>query len=136
MSERRSQILIIEDDEYSREALEYVLKAEGYDTISAAEGRAGYRRACQSPPDVVVIDLRLPDVDGQRLIRVFRRNRKLRHVPILIVTGFSQEDLPSVQELGADRCLTKPVALEDYVRTVRDLTKMKDQAHRPRTVSR
>ncbi|MFN7945427.1 MAG: response regulator [Blastocatellia bacterium] len=134
MGERKSQVLIIEDDEYSREALEYVLKAEGYETTTAAEGRAGYRSACRMPPDVVVIDLRLPDVDGQRLIRMFRRSRKLRNVPILVVTGFSQEDIPSIQEMGADLCLTKPVALEDYVRAVRDLTKMKDQAHQPRTV--
>ncbi|HWQ36708.1 MAG TPA: response regulator [Blastocatellia bacterium] len=131
MAERKPQILIIEDDEYSREALEYVLKAEGYETLSATEGRAGYRTACQVQPDVVVIDLRLPDVDGRRLIRLFRRSRKLREVPILVVTGFSQEDIPTARELGADLCLTKPVALEDYTRAVRDLITGHAKVHEP-----
>ncbi|HZS04173.1 MAG TPA: response regulator [Blastocatellia bacterium] len=129
MRERKPQILIIEDDEYSREALEYVLKAEGCETQSASDGRAGYRLACQTPPDVVIIDLRLPDMNGQQLISLFRSDHRLGTVPILVVTGFNREDIPSAGEMGADLCLTKPVSIEDYLRAVRDLMSRTEVSH-------
>jgi DNA-binding response OmpR family regulator len=129
MGERKPQILIIEDDEYSREALEYVLKAEGYETQSASEGRAGYRLACQTAPDVVILDLRLPDMDGQQLIGLFRGDHRFGTTPILVVTGFNREDIPSAREMGADLCLTKPVSIEDYIQAVRDLMSRTEVSH-------
>ncbi len=123
MEKHKPDILIIEDDEYSREALEHLLKAEGCETRSAADGVSGYRAARRSPPDVIVVDLRLPDVDGERLINKFRGNRSLRDIPIVVITGYSRQDIASPEELKADFCLTKPAAFDDVIQVISNLTR-------------
>ncbi len=129
MEKHKPDILIIEDDEYSREALEHLLKAEGCETRSAADGVSGYRAARRSPPDLIVVDLRLPDVDGERLINKFRGHRSLRQIPIVVITGYSRQDIASTEELKADFCLTKPAAFDDVIQVISNLTRA-DQAWR------
>jgi CheY-like chemotaxis protein len=129
MEKSKPNILIIEDDEYSREALEHLLKAEGYETQSAADAVSGYRAARRSSPDVIVVDLRLPDIDGERLIKKFRGHRSLREVPIVVITGYSCQNLTSSEELKADFCLTKPAAFEDVIQAISNLARA-DQAER------
>ncbi|MGH9939222.1 MAG: response regulator transcription factor, partial [Blastocatellia bacterium] len=80
MEKRKPRILIIEDDEYSREAIEHLLNAEGCETKSAAGGVSGYRAARRFAPDVIVLDLNLPDIDGQRVLGKFRGNLVLGQV--------------------------------------------------------
>ncbi len=123
MEKSKPNILIIEDDEYSREALEHLLKAEGYETQSASDAVSGYRAARRSPPDVIVVDLRLPDIDGEQLIKKFRSHRSLRQVPIVVITGYSCQNLVSSEELRVDICLTKPAAFEDVIQAISKLAR-------------
>jgi DNA-binding response OmpR family regulator len=123
MEKSKPNILIIEDDEYSREALEHLLKAEGYETQSAPDAVSGYRAARRSSPDVIVVDLRLPDIDGEQLIKKFRSHRSLRQVPIVVITGYSCQNLTSSEELRADVCLTKPAAFEDVIQAISNLAR-------------
>src|SRR5262245_65986247 len=88
MEREKPCILIIEDDEYSREAIEHLLNAKGCETISAAGGIPGDRAARRSAPDLIVLDLMLPDIDGQRLLRKFRSNRAVGQGPIIAITRY------------------------------------------------
>jgi CheY-like chemotaxis protein len=78
---------------------------------------------------VIVVDLRLPDIDGERLIKKFRGHRSLREVPIVVITGYSCQNLTSSEELKADFCLTKPAAFEDVIQAISNLA-CADQAER------
>lgn len=121
MEKRKPRILIIEDDEYSREALEHLLKAEGFETMSAAGGVSGYCAARRSSPDVIVLDLNLPDIDGQRVLRKFRGNRALGQIPIIVITGYRRDEIPAGVSSSADFCITKPAAFDDVIRAVFEL---------------
>jgi DNA-binding response OmpR family regulator len=121
MENGKPRILIIEDDEYSREALEHLLNAKGCETISAAGGISGYRAARRYAPDVIVLDLILPDIDGQRLLRKFRSNRALGQVPIVVITGYGPNEIPAGVSSSADFCITKPASFNDVIRAIFNL---------------
>jgi DNA-binding response OmpR family regulator len=121
MEKRKPRILIIEDDEYSREAVEHLLKAEGCETRSAARGVSGYCAARRFSPDVIVLDLNLPDIDGQRVLRKLRANRVLGQVPIIVITGYSRDEIPAGVSSSADFCITKPASFDDVIQAVFDL---------------
>jgi two-component system OmpR family response regulator len=121
MEKRKPRILIIEDDAYSREALEHLLAAEGCEPRSAADGVSGYRAARRRRPDVIVLDLNLPDVDGQRVLRKLRSNRVLGAVPIVVITGYTRDDIPKEVSSSADFCITKPASFDDMIRAIFNL---------------
>jgi two-component system OmpR family response regulator len=121
MVKHKPRILIIEDDEYSREAVEHLLKAEGCETRSAAGGVSGYRAARRFSPDVIVLDLNLPDIDGQSVLRKLRANRVLGQVPIIVITGYSRDEIPAGVSSSADFCITKPASFDDVIQAVFDL---------------
>ncbi|HEU0184549.1 MAG TPA: response regulator [Blastocatellia bacterium] len=121
MEKRKPRVVIIEDDEYSREAIEHLLKAEGCETRSAIGGISGYRAARRFSPDVIVLDLNLPDIDGERVLRKLRSNRVLGHVPIIVITGYSGDEIPEGVRSSAEFCFTKPASFDDVIRAVFDL---------------
>ncbi len=121
MANDKPKVLVIEDDEYSRDALAHLLAAEGYEAQSANDGETGLARAHEMHPDVIVLDLNLPGIDGKQVIRMLRHDGPLRDVPILIVTGDEDHAARSAVELGADGYLTKPVEFDDLIRAIDDL---------------
>jgi len=121
MKKRTPRVVIIEDDEYSREAVEHLLKAEGCETRSAAGGVSGYCAARRFLPDVIVLDLNLPDIDGQRVFGKIRSNRILSRVPIIVITGYSRDEIPAEVSSSAEFCITKPASFDDVIRAVFDL---------------
>ncbi len=118
MEKRKPRILIIEDDEYSREALEHLLNAEGCETKSAEDGISGYRAARRFLPDCIVLDLNLPDIDGREVLRKFRGNRVLGDVPIIVITGYTADDIPIEVSSSADLCITKPASFDDVIQAI------------------
>lgn len=118
MEKRKPRVLIIEDDEYSREALEHLLSAEGCETLSAANGVSGYRAARRSTPDAIALDLNLPDIDGQRVLEKLRQNPTLRHIPIVVITGYRADDIPDEVSSKADFCITKPASFDEVMRAI------------------
>src|SRR5215813_1962732 len=121
MERKKPLILIIEDDEYSREAIEHLLNAMGCETISAAGGIPGYRAARRLSPDVIVLDLNLPDIDGQRVLRKLRGNRALGQVPIIVITGYGPNEIPVGVSSSADFCITKPASFDGVIRAIFNL---------------
>ena len=118
MAERKEKILVIEDDEYSRDALAHLLAAEGYEAQSASDGESGLAKAHEMHPNVIVLDLNLPGIDGKQVIQMLRNDGPLRGVPILVVTGDDDRDAQSAVDLGADGYLTKPVEFGDLIRAI------------------
>ena len=108
-----TRILIIEDEPALARALAITLKARGYDTTVAVTGSAGLERAADGHPDLVLLDLGLPDIDG---LEVCRRLRANSTIPIIVLTARGDEiDRVLLLELGADDYLVKPFGFRELV---------------------
>jgi DNA-binding response OmpR family regulator len=115
-----ARILIIEDELAMRTALTDILAAEGYRTILAADGRAGLERAVKEKPDLILLDVMLPKLDGFALCNELRR---LGHAePVLMLTAKGQvEDRVGGLDAGADDYLVKPFSTGELMARVRAL---------------
>jgi CheY-like chemotaxis protein len=122
MNNQSVKILVIEDDEYSRDALAHLLASEGYEAQSASDGESGLEKAHETHPDVIVLDLNLPDIDGKHVIEMIRGDGPLKNVPILVVTGDEDKAAQAAVDLGADGYLTKPVEFDDLIKAISGLT--------------
>ncbi|MFP5265067.1 MAG: response regulator transcription factor [Blastocatellia bacterium] len=118
MNNQNVKILVIEDDEYSRDALAHLLVAEGYQAQSASDGETGLEKAHEVQPDVIVLDLNLPGIDGKEVIEKIRGDGPLRSVPILVITGDEASAGQAAVDLGADGYLTKPVEFDDLINAI------------------
>ncbi len=113
----REKILVVEDDTAIRDALTYNLTREGYEVGAVGDGVAALDAARKTPPDLVVLDLMLPELDG---FDVTRTLRKESNVPILMLTARDDEiDRVLGLELGADDYLTKPFSMRELLARVK-----------------
>lgn len=114
-----ARILVAEDDRNQRRVLEAYLEREGHSVVSVEDGRSALDQARQRQPDLVILDLMMPKVDGLDVCRVLRADSD---VPIIMVTAKSTEDdLLLGLDLGADDYLTKPYSPRELMARVRVL---------------
>jgi len=125
------RILIVEDELPMRRALEDVLAAEGYRALSAADGESGLRRALEEKPDLILLDIMMPRLDGYAVCEELRR--LAIPVPILMLTAKGQvEDRVAGLDAGADDYLVKPFSTEELLARVRALLRRtRRQGHGP-----
>lgn len=102
------KILLIEDYPSARELLRVLLEAENYEVIEAADGKTGIELALEELPDLVILDLMLPEVEGERVIRELQKSEGLSDTPILVVSAKSEalDDLRDA--LGDENVFSKP----------------------------
>jgi CheY-like chemotaxis protein len=111
------RIVLVEDQDDAREMLELLLRADGHQVSSAADGRAGLELIAQERPDVALVDIGLPGLDGFAVARAVRE-RSLEEVFLVALTGYgTREDVEATREAGFDAHLTKP-ARPEALRTV------------------
>jgi DNA-binding response OmpR family regulator len=128
MAERTAaKILIVDDDEGVTQTFARMLRLEGYQVRTAVSAETGLREAEHSHPDAIILDLRMPLVDGLGFLRRLRAHDHQRKTPVAIVTGdyFLDEAIANeLQELGAELRF-KPLWLEDLVGLARNLLQSK-----------
>jgi two-component system response regulator PrrA len=127
MTERAAaKILIVDDDEGVTQTFARMLRLEGYEVRTAMNAEMGLREADQSHPDAIILDLRMPLVDGLGFLRRLRTRDAQRDTPVAIVTGdyFLDDSVSTeLQQLGAELKF-KPLWLEDLVGLARTLLKV------------
>ncbi|MBY0269496.1 MAG: response regulator [Burkholderiales bacterium] len=122
MSAAPSRVLIVEDEESILLSLEFLLGKEGYAVTTARDGAAALREVQARPPDLVLLDVMLPLIDGFELCRLIRENPALRGTRIMLVTARGREtEIARGLALGADAYLTKPFSTRDLMDKVRGL---------------
>src|SRR5437764_5037599 len=115
-----SRLLIIEDELPMRTALKDCLEAEGYRVLTAADGETGLKRALEEKPDLILLDIMMPRLDGFAVCAELRRLSN--PVPILMLTAKGQvEDRVHGLDVGADDYLVKPFSMEELLARVRAL---------------
>jgi len=105
----KETILVVEDEEDIRELLKYNLEKEGYQVFGAATGEAALKNVRDRLPDLILLDLMLPGIDGLEVCRRIKGEAQTRHLPIVMLTAKGEEaDIVTGLELGADDYVTKP----------------------------
>jgi two-component system, OmpR family, alkaline phosphatase synthesis response regulator PhoP len=122
------KILIVEDEEEIRELVAYNLVKQGYRVISADTGEEGLRMIRSDNPDLIVLDLMLPGVDGLEVCRALKRDSETEGIPLVMLTAKGEEaDIVTGLELGADDYLTKPFSPRVLVARIRAVLRRKSE---------
>lgn len=128
----KETILIVEDEKDIVKMLEYNLKKEGFKTLSVRNGEAALDSARSSHPDMVILDLMLPGIDGLEVCKTIKRDSKTASIPVIMLTAKSQESDKVVGlELGADDYMTKPFSPRELIARIKAVLrrgKEKDRA--------
>lgn len=105
----KERILVVDDEEDLLELIKYNLSKEGYRVAGVGTGEEAIRRARSDLPDLVVLDLLLPNVDGLEVCRVLKNDARTKHIPVVMLTAKGEEaDMVTGLEMGADDYLAKP----------------------------
>ena len=124
-----ARVLIVEDEEGLLEGLEHNFKYEGYDVMTAKNGSDGLKLALKQKPDLVVLDIMLPEKDGFTVLKELRQRH--RDMPVLVMTARNFEaDVLKGFELGADDYLTKPFSVKELLARVKRLVQRGPSAQR------
>ena len=121
MSDIRPKILIIDDNEAFVVSLVANLVDAGYETVSALDGSQGLQKALSEKPDIIILDVMLPDANGFSLCAELRKNSVTARVPVMLITGDKTVDIEKGFEAGADDCVIKPIEPEVMITRLRRL---------------
>lgn len=117
-----ARILIVDDDKGTTALLEQIMRSEGYEPTSVNESNKAMDVASAIDPDLIILDLMMPEPTGFQLCRMFRENRNFLFTPIVIVTALDDSDSRVVAYgAGADDYLTKPIHVEELTAIVKAL---------------
>jgi signal transduction histidine kinase len=123
-----STVLIIDDEPLAREGLQALLGGEGYQLVLAVNGQEGLAKTAELSPDVILLDVMMPDMDGYEVCMQLRSNPQSRHIPIIMLTALSdKESLVRGLDAGADEFLSKPVTGLELRARVRSMLRIKKQ---------
>ena len=115
------RILVIEDMEDNRRILRDLLTNAGFDLIEAVDGEKGIVAAAEHRPDLILMDIQLPIVDGYEATRRIKANPELRHIPIIAVTSYALSgDEGKAREAGCDAYVTKPYSPRALLAKIRE----------------
>ena len=124
-----SKILIVEDEPDIVELLAYNLHQEGFETTTAFNGEDALRHVNTRPPDLILLDLLLPGVDGLEICRMLKRNPTTEDIPVIILTAKGEKtDRIVGLELGADDYITKPFSPREVVLRIRAVQRRMEEA--------
>jgi DNA-binding response OmpR family regulator len=113
-------ILVADDEEDLRELVSYRLSRSGYEVVEAVDGQEAFELATERTPDLMVLDVMMPRLDGYELTRRVREQDSLRSVPVILLTARSQEsDVSRGFDVGVDDYLKKPFNPDELVARVR-----------------
>jgi two-component system, OmpR family, alkaline phosphatase synthesis response regulator PhoP len=122
----KESVLVIEDDEDIQELVSYNLSKEGYQTTCVGSGEEGLKTVKLKLPNLVLLDLMLPGIDGLEICKLIKADPKTQHIPIVMLTAKGEEsDVVTGLELGAEDYITKPFSPKVLVARIRTILRRK-----------
>ncbi|MEP0520363.1 MAG: response regulator [Hyphomicrobiales bacterium] len=109
-------ILIVEDNELNMKLFNDLLEAHGYSTLQSRNGMEAFELARQHKPDLVLMDIQLPEVSGLEVIKWLKDDEELNKIPVIAVTAFAMKgDEDRIREAGCEAYLSKPISVANFL---------------------
>lgn len=122
----KTKVLIVDDEQDLVETLKFRLEAKGYEVISAFDGQEGLDKAHKEKPDVIILDLMLPKMDGYKICRLLKFDANYKKIPIVMFTARAQEeDKEMGYKMGANAYITKPFEPNVLIAKIEELIKQR-----------
>ena len=116
----KKRILVVDDEVDLVETVRFSLELEGYDVLVAYNGEEALNQARKENPDLILLDLMLPKLDGYKVCRLLKFDERYKHIPILMLTAKIQEkDKVTGMETGANEYITKPFEMDELMKKVK-----------------
>jgi DNA-binding response OmpR family regulator len=129
MGDKSKRILVIDDEPSLHEMLRVILELGGYQAVGNLPGTVGGEELAEAKPDLIVLDLMMPDVDGFEILRRLKGDEETRHIPVVICSVRDYpEDHAMAQELGAARYITKPFEPSEFLEVIGEVLQETDAA--------
>ena len=122
---KTNYILAVDDTPDNLYLVQLALEQEGHNVFSVDDGYSALKHIEKSPPDLVVLDVMMPGIDGYEVTRRIRQNPNLPFIPILLITAHEQSDVVKGLDVGADEFIRKPVKVDELQARVRSLLRLK-----------
>ncbi len=118
----KRKILLVEDEEEMLELFSLRLERNGYDIIKAKDGQEALEKACKENPDLILLDIMIPKINGLEVCHMLKVNDKYKHIPVIILSALMQErDKEKAREYGAVAYFVKPFNLSFLLRKIASL---------------
>ena len=116
------KILVVDDDPYILMSLEYLMKKNGYQVMIARNGSEELDLVVNKMPDIILLDIMMPDVDGYEICRQIKKSEKLKDIKVVFMSAKSKEaDIQKGYDLGASFYITKPFSTRDMLKQINAL---------------
>jgi two-component system, cell cycle response regulator DivK len=113
-------VMIVEDNALNMKLFRDLLEANGYRTLATSEGLEVQELVRQHNPDLIIMDIQLPEISGLEITRILKDNPSFRHIPVIAVTAFAMKgDEEKIRAGGCEAYLAKPIAVTEFMATVK-----------------
>jgi two-component system cell cycle response regulator DivK len=114
-------VLIVEDNDLNMKLFHDLLEAHGYNTIQTKDGMEALRLAREHSPDLILMDIQLPEVSGLEVTKWIKEDETLKSIPVIAVTAFAMKgDEEKIREGGCEAYIAKPISVENFLKTVKE----------------
>ena len=114
------KVLIVEDNELNMKLFHDLLEAQGYETLETREGLSALAIAREAKPDLILMDIQLPEISGLEVTKWLKDDEELAHIPVTAVTAFAMKgDEERIREGGCEAYLSKPISVGKFIETIR-----------------
>ena len=122
MANQKHKILLVEDEQDMLRAIQMRLEANDFEVVAAVDGREGLDKARVQHPNLIILDVMLPKIDGFTLCRMLKFDEEFRKVPVIMLTArIQQNDIERGKEMGADAYMTKPFKSNELLSKIKEL---------------
>ena len=112
-------ILLVEDNDLNMKLFNDLLQAHGYNTIQTKDGREVVKLAQENRPDLILMDIQLPEISGLEVTKVIKADDELKDIPVIAVTAFAMKgDEEKIREGGCEGYIAKPISVPSFLETV------------------
>ena len=116
---RRPLVLIVEDNELNLKLFTDLLQAQGYGVVSTRDGMAALDLAREHAPDLILMDIQLPEVSGIDVTKWLKADDELKHIPVIAVTAFAMKgDEEKIRASGCEAYMSKPISVSEFLETI------------------
>ncbi len=124
----KKKILIVEDNELNMRLFNDLLEAQGYEIIQARQGIEALKQARQHLPDLILMDIQLPEISGLEVTKWIKEDEELKTIPVIAVTAFAMKgDEQRIRESGCEGYIAKPISIGSFLETVKKQLEASDK---------